>query len=198
MKDLILYKEIDKNKNYILIKEIKQYEQFKSVIKVFSNPPYNEILSDKDCEAEFNSYIDNGLIIGCFINNNLAGINCILNDVPSEYSITFNDTKKVAYYSGLAVKENYRKLGLGKLLVAKTQTYLDNQNKYDYSFARILCNGSMSEGIFKQNNFEDAYYNNELIIDEVEYSRNTGNIEKDKRKYMVRTMRNSNNYYYKR
>ena len=197
MENLILYSLINEDKNYILVKNIYKYEEFKKVVKVFSNPPYNEILTDNDCKIEFNSYIENGFIIGCYVNDDIAGINCILNDVPKNYSIKFYDKSRIAYYSGLAVKEEYRKMGLGKLLVSKTQNYIEQDERYDFSLARILCKGSMSEGIFKKNNFFDAYDHGELIIDEVEYLRNTGNIEKDSRKYMIKKIRKSDNFYYR-
>ena len=137
-------------------------------------------------------------MFGCFINDEIAGINCILNDVPSDYSICFSDKSRIAYYSGLAVKSQFRRLGLGKLLVNETEKYLESQDKYDSSFARILCEGSMSEGIFRLNGFMDAYYNNTLITDDVSYERNTGVVQSDKRKYMVKRISNRPNEYTKR
>lgn len=198
MQTIDLYNGILKNGKYCLVKTINEFSEFNDVIRVFSQPPYNEILSETDCLNEFNSYVDNGFMVGVYVNDKIAGINCILNDVPVQYSIGFSDNKRVAYYSGLAVKNEYRRLGLGKLLVSKTDEFINKQEKYDYSFARILCVGSMSEGIFKLNNFVDAYDNGELIIDEVSYLRNTGTYDKDERKYMVKKLGSNSNYYYKR
>ena len=197
MRNLEIYSEINKGK-HCLIKEIDSYEKFKDVIGVFKNPPYNEILTEEDCRKEYESYIYNGYMFGCFINDEIAGINCILNDVPSDYSICFSDKSRIAYYSGLAVKSQFRRLGLGKLLVNETEKYLESQDKYDSSFARILCEGSMSEGIFRLNGFMDAYYNNTLITDDVSYERNTGVVQSDKRKYMVKRISNRPNEYTKR
>ena len=197
MKNLVIYSGINKGK-YCLIKEIDNYEKFKDIIGVFKNPPYNEIMTDKDCRKEFESYIYNGYMFGCFIDDEIAGINCILNDVPSDYSIRFSDKSRIAYYSGLAVKPQFRKMGLGKLLVHETEKFLESQDKYDSSFARILCEGSMSEGIFKLNGFTDAYYNDDLIIDEVTYERNTGLVQSDKRKYMVKRISDRTNEYTRR
>lgn len=197
MRNLVIYKGIIKG-NFCLIKTINSFEIFKDLIGVFKNPPYNEILSDEDCFKEFESYINNGYIFVCFINNQAAGINCILNDVPDDYSICFVDKRRVAYFSGLAVKDTFRRMGLGKLLVNETEKFLELTSNYDNSFARILCEGSMSEGIFRLNGFEDAYFNGSLIIDEVTYRRNTGFIKSDKRKYMVKNIGNICNNYYSR
>ena len=197
MKNLIIYSGFNKGK-YCLVKEIDNYEIFKDVISIFKNPPYNEMMTEEDCVSEYNSYVDNGYMFGCFIDGKIAGINCILNDVPDDYSICFTDKSRIAYYSGLAVKPEFRKMGLGKLLVSETEKFLESQDKYDSAFARILCEGSMSEGIFRLNGFKDAYYNGSLIIDDVTYERNTGLIESDKRKYMVKRISNRCNEYSKR
>ena len=44
----------------------------------------------------------------------------------------------------------------------------------------------------------DAYYNNTLITDDVLYERNTGVVQSDKRKYMVKRISNRPNEYTKR
>ncbi len=189
MKNLTLYSAPDASSNLILVRTLFNYEDFKSGIRVFCAPPYNEQLTEEDCQKEFQTYLDNGIVFGCYVNGELAGLNCILNDVNDEYSIRFPDRKKVAYYAGLAVKEPYRRRGLGKILVASTEKYLEDLGELDYSFARILCKGSMSEGIFRQNNFEDAYFDGQLIVDDVTYDRNDPNVNQtDKRKYMVKKL----------
>ena len=40
------------------------------------------------------------------VDGQIQGINCILNDVPEDYSINFVNPKRIAYYSGLAVLKN--------------------------------------------------------------------------------------------
>ena len=43
---------------------------------------------------------------------------------------------------------------------------------FDYSYARILTKGSMSEGIFKRYGFRDIYDEfGDLIVDDVDYER---------------------------
>ena len=152
MKNFVLYRGIVKD-SYCLVKTVSNYENFKDIIGIFKNPPYCEILSDDDYFNEYQSYVNNGYMFGCYINNEIAGINCILNDVPCDYSICFTNKNRVAYYSGLAVKPQFRNMGLGKLLVNQTEKFLKETNDYDRSFARILCHGSMSEGIFRLNGF---------------------------------------------
>lgn len=199
MEKELIYKEKNINGEVVLIKTLESFEDFKDGIRIFCAPPYNEILTDKDCEDEYLSYVENGIVFGCYVDQKLAGLNCILNEVHKDYSISFYDNSKIAYYSGLAVKPQFRRQGLGKLLVANTEFYLEKLNKYDYTFARILCEGSMSEGIFKQNDFKDAYYNGELIVDDVTYDRNDPNVlQSDKRKYMVKTLNNTAKGWYKK
>lgn len=189
----VLFKE-NINGKCVVVKDLNNFNLFKEVIAVFKNPPYFEILTDEDCFKEYISYMFNGHLFGCFVDDSIAGINCILNGSPKEYSIGFENENRIAYYSGLAVKDNYRRLGLGKLLVEKTEEYLESTSDYDMAFARILCSGSMSEGIFKLNGFEDAY-DNGLIIDDVTYERNDGTVRTDMRKYMVKRLKDENNYF---
>ncbi len=195
MKDLVIFAGTVKLGKCAVIKKPDNFENFKDVLCVFRNDPYNEILTDEDCKREYDLYSSNGYIFGCYLDGKIAGINCILNDVPDDYSIRFEDADKVAYYSGLAVKDGYRGLGIGKLLVSKTQKYLEESGKYDYAFARILCEGSMSEGIFKLYGFSDAYFDHELITDDVSYMRCDGMIRADKRKYMVKRMSDNNSFF---
>lgn len=195
MKDLVIFDGVLKIGKHVIIKNVDNFDNFKDVLCVFRNYPYNEILSDEDCKDEYVLYNENGYIFGCYLDGNITGINCILNDVPKEYSIGFEDTKKVAYYSGLAVKDKYRNLGIGKMLVSKTQDYLEKCGKYDYAFARILCEGSMSEGIFSKYGFSDAYFDGKIITDDVSYLRGDGMVRSDKRKYMVKRMSNNNSFF---
>lgn len=200
MKNLTIYDGIDILGDPIVIKTVNNKEDFIKGLKVFQNPPYNEILTNKDCEEEYNLYNKNGIVFGAFIDDEIAGINCILNDVPDTYGIGFYDNNKVAYYAGLAVLQEYRKRGIGKLLVQKTQKYLENYQNIDYTFARILCEGSMSEGIFKLNGFIDAKdNNNSLIVDEVTYERNNSKTPiSDRRKYMVKVLNNKKIGWYRK
>lgn len=199
MEKIELYKNIDKDNNLQVIKTVDNIEDFTNVITVFKGAPYYEILSPKDCEEEYELYNKNGLVLGFYINDKIAGLNCIAYENDPKHSICFSDQDKIAYYSGFAVKPNYRRLGIGKLLICETDKYLESLKLYDYSYARILLKGSMSEGIFKKYGFEDAYVNNELIVDDVEYERCClGVPSSDKRKYMVKTMSNKGQGIFRR
>ena len=191
------FKYYDKKNNQIIVKEVNKLNEFCDVITVFKSKPYNEILTKEDIEEEYQLYMSNGIIIGCYINGEIAGLNCIYDGAEKKHSIVFNDKDKIAYYSGFAVKPLFRGLGVGKLLIYQTDKYLQNLKLYDYSYARILLEGSMSEGIFKKNDFQDAYYNDKLIVDEVKYKRNDPTVsDTDKRKYMVKTMSKKGHGWY--
>ena len=55
MEKVELFKENNK-----VIKTVTNFEDFKDVIRVFCKEPYYEILSDKDCEEEYNLYVEKG------------------------------------------------------------------------------------------------------------------------------------------
>jgi len=190
--------EIFKNDNKV-IKTVTNIEDFKDVIRVFCGKPYYEILDDKACEEEYNLYVEKGIVLGYYIDNKIIGINCIVNEADKSHSIKFPEGDKVAYYSGLAVKEGCREHGIGKLLVYETDKYLNDLKLFDYSYARILCKESMSEGIFYKNGFRDAYdFEGKLIVDIPEYQKNTETNILDERKYMVKRMVNNNHRFMRR
>lgn len=197
MIDELIYEKKNDEGNLITVKSILTLEEFKEGIRIFCEPPYCEKLTDEDCRLEYDSYDKNGIALGCYVDGILAGLNCIVNEIHEDYSIRF-DSNKVAYYSGLAVKGKYRKKGFGKLLIFETQKYLEKLKIYDYCYARILCKGSMSEGIFAKAGFVDAYDKSKLIVDEVEYDRNNPDVSNiDRRKYMVKSLNNRNGWFSK-
>lgn len=199
MENIELYKEYDKENNLKIIKTINNIDDFIDVISVFKSAPYYEILDKESCEEEYELYKQKGLALGYYINNKIAGLNCLVYESDPNHSICFSDNDKIAYYSGFAVKPQCRKLGIGNLLICETDKYLQSLKLYDYSYARILLEGSMSEGIFKKHGFEDAYVNNVRIVDDVEYTRNNLEVpSSDKRKYMVKTMSNKGNGIFRR
>lgn len=199
MEKIEVYGDYDNLGNQRVIKTIDTIDDFIDGILVFRNAPYYEVLSKDDCEEEYSSYVENGIPLGCYINGQIAGLNCILYDSEDKHSILFSDKDKIAYYSGLAVKGEYRKHGIGKLLVRETDLFLQNLKMFDYSYARILLHGSMSEGIFRKYGFEDVYVDGNLIVDEVDYERNTSGVSsKDERKYMVKSLSNKGHGIYHR
>ena len=186
------------NEKKVVIRTITNFEDFEKGITVFRNAPYYEILSVSDMEEEYNTYVENGIALGCYVDNEIAGLNCIVHEADPKHSVMFDKDARVAYYSGLAVRTNFRGLGLGKLLVSETDKFLQDLKMFDYSYARILTKGSMSEGIFKRNGFRDIYDEfGDLIVDDVDYERNTPNVPtSDQRKYMGKAFTKS--YFVKR
>lgn len=198
MEKVELYKDYSNN-DLKVIKTITNIDDFMEVISVFKEAPYYEILDKNAIEEEYETYKQNGLALGFYLNDKIAGLNCLVYKGDPKHSILFSRLDNIAYYSGFAVKPNYRKIGIGKLLISETDKYLQSLKLFDYSYARILINGSMSEGIFKLYGFTDAYYNNELIVDDVEYKRNKEDVEQvDVRKYMVKKLSNQGHGFIKR
>lgn len=183
-------KRDEKSNSLVVVKTIANIDDFIETIGVFKDKPYYEILDKDACEEEYALYEKNGLVLGAYVDGKIAGVNCLVYDSDKSHSIVFPDDSHVVYYSGLAVKNEYRRFGLGKLLVGDTEKFLEDFKLNDYHYARILCKGSMSEGIFAKNGFVDAYDNqDQLIVDDVEYLRNNSDVPySDKRKYMVKSL----------
>jgi len=197
MENLKIYSAIDKLNNKIEVKTVNNFNDFADTIIVFRGFPYYEMLPEEDIKDEFSVYQDKGIALGAYVNDKIVGLNCIVYESDDKHSLAFVDPKKVAYYSGLAVKEECRGLGIGKILVRETDKFLQDLKMFDYEYARILLHGSMSEGIFRLNKFEDASVKDGLIVDEVEFVRsNTGKCASDERKYMVKKLTlNAPNYF---
>ena len=199
MENLKIYSAIDKLNNKIEVKTVNNYEDFKNTIIVFRGFPYYEMLPEEDIKDEFGLYQDKGIALGAYVNDQIVGLNCIVYESEDKHSLAFVDPKKIAYYSGLAVKEECRGLGIGKILVSETDKFLQDLKMFDYEYARILLHGSMSEGIFRLNGFEDAKVSDGLIVDEVGYVRsNTGKYATDERKYMVKKLVPNTSDYFRR
>ena len=195
MEKIIFSKERNIENNIITLKTVNDYKEFREVLKVFSGYPYYEILSDKDCKDEYELYLEKGIVIGHYINDVISGINCIVYEQDDKHSIKFDDNDLIAYHSGFAVKENLRNHGIGKTLIKTTEEFLTDSNKFNYEYARILCEGSMSERIFQKYGFVDAYdKNNNLIVDDVGYMDSNGKLHQDKRKYMVKTLKKGSGF----
>lgn len=186
MEKIEIFGEYDKDlKSNVVIKTIDHFEDFKKGITVFRCAPYYEILSEQDMKDEYANYVDNGIAFGCYLDGELAGLNCIVYEDDKKHSIAFGEDDRIAYYAGLAVRKEHRGKGIGKLLVNQTDLFLQNLNMFDYSYARILVKGSMSEGIFRKYDFEDILVDGKLIVDDVDYERNNPTVPtSDQRKYM--------------
>lgn len=194
MEKLILSKERDLKDRVITLKTVDDFKEFKEVIKVFSGYPYYEPLTDQDCKDEYELYLQKGIVIGHYIDDKIAGINCIVYEPNTKQSIKFDDKDQIAYYSGFAVKQDLWGNGIGNRLMKATEDYLIDLNRFNYEYARILCDISMSEGTFKRYGFTDFYdSNNNLVIDDVEYMDINDQLHKDKRKYMVKKLNNKGN-----
>ena len=107
MENVELYKNYDEKNNLNVIKTVNNIDDFIDVISVFKAAPYYEILDKNACEEEFEGYKKNGIALGFYVNNKIAGLNCILNEYDKDHSIYFSDKDKinsaasVVYSSGL-------------------------------------------------------------------------------------------------
>ena len=195
---MIIFDRVNENKERITLKDKVTFEEFAKALRVFNrDPQYNEMLTDADCKAEYDTYSNNetGILLGAYLNDQIAGVNCISYGNHKEHSIEFPDPSKVAYYAGLAVLEEARRRHIGDLLVVQTQALLEELNKkglhkLDYSYARLLCRESQSEPIFKKYGFATAFdADGQLIADTVRYQDKFNQEHVDNRMYVVRSIK---------
>ena len=135
------------------IKEIKNLEDFKNVYKVFSEKPYEEKYTEEDYEEIFKHYSEDGLLYGAFLNEECIGLIALTFGVKEGQPVNFGDDN-VIYLSDVAVKNEYRKRGLGTMLM--TYGVMESiKNGFDTIYMRTLEKGkSMSYDIATKLGFE--------------------------------------------
>ncbi len=172
-----------------IIKEIEKYEDFKKVIQVFKEPPFSELLTEKDMLEEFELYLKNGMSFGYYYNDNILGFIGILKGIQEGHPIYNYKNEEVLYVNGIAVLKEYRKFGIGTKLMNHT---INNLNIYDYLaiYLRTNYKGSKLENIAHNIGFEKIKENGKVVTSDVTFERNTGEIETDKRMYMIKTLNN--------
>lgn len=186
IKEKVLQKE---GHTYVL-KRVN-YLEFKKVITVFQQPPFYEKCTEADMKTEFQGYENNGFVMGCYIDGEIKGINCVLKEVEEEHKdiIKFPNDDKVAYISGIATLKEARGHGVGTLLMEHTIEHLKQLQTIDYLYLRTNLYNSMSEGIAYKHGFYDYQLGGEIVVQNVEFERNDPTISSvDERKLMVKKL----------
>lgn len=171
-------------------------KDFKNVFKVFREHPFYEMWTEKQIDEEFDYLTQNGAIFGYYNNNEILGINTIIYGAKTEHPIVFPNNERVLYVSDIAVLENARGKGIGSLLLKNTIDMASENNLYDYIYLRTNLEGSMSEGLSKKQGFEIMKNNGIVITQDCYFKRCNESIsEVDTRKFLVKTLNNSKNYW---
>ncbi|MCI9110752.1 MAG: GNAT family N-acetyltransferase [Bacilli bacterium] len=161
----------DKNGNYIgYVKPITEFDDFSDVIDVFKEPPYGEPLTMEDKIEEYNGYVDHGLALGYYTpEGEIMGYIGLLEEVEDEHKEYFHesiDKLNPLYVYGVATKSKFRGHGVATTLINATCNHAINEN-VDFIYCRINHKDSMSEGIFRNNEYTDLYQNGEVVFQDI-------------------------------
>lgn len=161
----------------------KDYDIFELVFKEFEKYPFYEKWTKKEILEEFKYFLQNGKIFTC---DEKGIINILPNYIKSKNLPSI--PKSNLYISDVVVLEQYRKQGIGNSLFDFVMDYA--KTKYDYIYLRTNLEGSMIEPLAVKRGFE--VINNEFnntFVEDVSFLRQSGEIEKDKRKYLGRLLK---------
>ncbi len=170
------------------VKKIEMYKDFKKIIQVFKEPPFSEILTERDMMEEFESYLTNGVSYGYYYNDQILGFIGILKGIQEEHPIKFYNSDEVLYINGIAVLNEYRKYGIATKLMNHTISEIDFY-KFCAIYLRTNYIGSKLENIALKSGFEKVTENGKVVTQDVTFKRNTGEIDTDKRMFMVKTLK---------
>lgn len=171
----------------LIVKEINKYEDFKKVIKIFQQPPFNEILTEEDMINEFQSYIDNGYALGCYDKEDILGFIGILKGLQHNHPVSFENPDNVLYVNGITVLNEHRNRGVGTKLLESVLDKVMETDDFDTMYFRTNNENSMFEPIAAKHGFEVVTKDGEVVTQDVEFDRIDPNAPKtDKRKFLTK------------
>jgi len=179
------------------IKKIEMYKDFKKVVQVFKDPPFSEILTEKEMIEEFKSYLDNGISYGYYNNNSISygyynnnsilGFIGVLKGVQKGHPINKYNAEQVLYINGIAVLKEFRKKGIATKLMNYTIKEIDLY-KYLAIYLRTNYQGSKIKNVALKAGFEIVKKEGKIITEDVIFKRNNGEIATDKRMFMLKKL----------
>lgn len=170
------------------IKKIKLYKDFKKIIQVFKEPPFKEVLTNKDILTEYKSYLTNGIAYGYYKENEIIGFIGILKGIQENHPIENFNPNKVLYINGVAVINDYRKQGIGTKLLNYSLKEIDLY-KFVAVYLRTNYKNSKLVNIALNSGFKKVTKDGKIITEDVKFKRNTGEITSDKRMFMIKTLK---------
>ena len=120
-----------------VIKEIYNEEEFANIFKVFRGYPYNEKWPDDEIRQVFLELKSNGKVYGYYLNNQCVGLITFYKMIENEHPVNFDKTKKVLYFSDVAVLPEYRNNGIASTLIKFMICYAE-VNNYDIIYMRTM------------------------------------------------------------
>lgn len=121
-------------------------EEFKRVYSVFSEKPYEELITNQELEEIFTEYQQGGIIFGASHRGKCVGLVALKDGEQEDIPVRYEKEKRIAYLGDVAVLKEYRKRGLGTQLMIFAQMCVKELG-YDTLYMRTLQEGSMSRDI---------------------------------------------------
>lgn len=165
------------------IKKLVNYDDFAKVFKVFEDFPFFESWAPEAIREEFEMFMTEGEIFGCYLEQKCIGIITIQPHKDGKYPVKFKNNEKVMYLSDVAVLPEYRKKGIAGDLFHHV---IDHSKAMGYNKIYLRTNkvNSMSYGIAVKCGFTII----EGIEQDVERIRVDGTVQKDRRIFLERIL----------
>lgn len=160
------------------------YRIFENIFREFEKAPFFERWSDKQILEAFRDFLTTGKIF-CYDNKGLTNIQF---GKKKNELLPYNSWGNFIYLSDVVVLENSRCKGIGSNMLDNLIEYATSEN-FDNIYFRTNLTGSMLEPLGLKRGFEvirDS--NNQIITDEVPFLRQSGIVETDMRKYLIKKL----------
>ena len=162
----------------------KDFDVFEYIFREFEKEPFFEKWTNQEVYDEFKEFINTGIMF----TYDDKGLATFIPNKRKKEGLPYESWRSFIYLSDIVVVGEYRGQGIGSKLMDYSLEYF--KSEYDYMYFRTNVVGSMSEGIAVKRGFEVINDNEgNLITDDVEFMRQNGKVEKDKRKYLVKRMK---------
>lgn len=149
------------------------YEDFKSVFKVYEKFRFGEGQAEEKISEEYTSIaLKSGLVWGYYIDERCVSILTMYSQIYGEHPIIYPENKKVMYFSSLITLEEYRKRGIATKLLKNA---LEFCVEHDYEHAYFRTSSNVEQAMFNNIAKECGFFqvssvnqcNNAQIIDEI-------------------------------
>ena len=172
------------------IKNLKDYNDFKTVFKEFTNYPFYELWTEELFMSQFEYLKKNGEIFGLYLENgDIVGLITMIYGAIISHPLEFKNRDKTIYISDIVVLNDYRGKGYGSKLVEFLLDYIKVYNYYNEVYLRTNLNNSMSEGIFVKHGFEVIKNDGKIITQDVSFKRVNKDVnEIDTRKFLSKRL----------
>ena len=99
--------------NYEIV-NVRNYEDFLHVYRIYTLPPYCEKWTNEEIYKAYENILKNGIVFACYIDSKCVGIIALK---EKDQPLKFDTEESAIYVSDLAVLSEYRKLPIAEELL---------------------------------------------------------------------------------